>query len=284
MRPGERQMAQQSIELCPLREADLAQAHALSQAVGWPHRLEDWRLVCGLGEGLMAFAGARPVGTVMWWRYGSEQLRVGMVIVHPDLQGAGLGSRLMDACLSRASEPSILLNATHAGERLYRRLGFSPSATIDQHQGTALASKRGYERVRPLRPADLETAACLDAQAIGAARRPVLDALLATGEAAVLVDGNDVAGVGFCRPFGRGHVIGPLVARDLAGCEQLLAYWIARHTGSFVRVDTPLALGLGRALENCGLAKVDTVTSMVRGEPPERAAFATFALASQALG
>ena len=39
-----------------LTEGDLAAAHGLSQAVGWAHRLEDWRFVHRLGRG---FAGRR---------------------------------------------------------------------------------------------------------------------------------------------------------------------------------------------------------------------------------
>ena len=37
-----------------LGPADLEDAHALSKAVGWPHRLEDWTFIMQLGSGIGA--------------------------------------------------------------------------------------------------------------------------------------------------------------------------------------------------------------------------------------
>ena len=50
----------------PLEEKHLPQAHALSAALGWPHRVEDWRFVLGLGHGLAAIDGDRLQGTLIW--------------------------------------------------------------------------------------------------------------------------------------------------------------------------------------------------------------------------
>ena len=62
-----------------MNESDLPGAHALSQAVRWPHRLEDWEFVHRLGTGFVAEADGVAVGTALCWiqgaRHGSRDLR-----------------------------------------------------------------------------------------------------------------------------------------------------------------------------------------------------------------
>jgi hypothetical protein len=50
-----------------MTESDLAGAHVLSQAVRWPHRLEDWQFVLRLGIGFVAVEGDTVVGTALCW-------------------------------------------------------------------------------------------------------------------------------------------------------------------------------------------------------------------------
>jgi hypothetical protein len=275
-----------TLRLRDMRADDLPRLHALSRAVGWPHRTEDWRLSFELGEGLVALAGEEPVGTVMWWRYGGTQARIGFVIVSPAVQRSGLGRRLMQACLARVEAATIVLNSTAAGLALYQRLGFVPLATIEQHQGIVDATKNanGSLEVRPLTAAELDAAIALDAAAIGAPRPDVVRRLAEAGAVVAVGAPGTPAAVAFCRPFGRGHVVGPVVAPDRAHAETLVAYWLDRHAGDFVRIDTPPALGLAPCLARFGLARVDTVTTMARGPAPPASAMRTFALASHALG
>lgn len=274
------------IVLHPMRELDLPDAYVLSKAVGWPHRLDDWRMAFALGEGLVAKSGAVTVGTVMWWRYGEQQARVGMVIVHPELQRAGLGLKLMQASLARIGATSVILNATGPGEGLYRRMGFHSIAMIEQHQGTAVlhAARAEAPNILRLQPSDLDRITSLDCESIGAPRKHVIEALLAIGEAVGIDEDGALAGVAFCRRFGRGLLIGPLIARDADTAEDLLAYWVTRHQGGFLRIDTPAALGLANVLVKYGLQKVDSVCTMLKGVPPEDGPARNFALANQALG
>lgn len=266
--------------------ADLPAVHRLSLLVDWPHRLEDWALSLRLGAGLVALDGVDIAGTVMWWRYGAIQARVGMVIVHPKLQRAGLGRQLMSACLERLDAPSCMLNATAAGEGLYRRLGFVPVETIEQYQGIAIGQQAATANplVRPASVSDLGAIAAMDRHAIGAPRDHVLRELSRIGEVVVAEGEGGVQGAAFCRRFGRGHIIGPLIAANGTIAGELAAYWLARRTGEFVRIDTPPALGLPHLLGTFGLGKVDSVVRMVKGRCSEDGRMACYALASQALG
>ena len=270
----------------PMDEADLPVVHRLSRSVGWPHRIEDWALALRLGAGVIALEPAGIAGTVMWWRYGDTQARVGMVIVHPSLQRAGLGRQLMTACLNQLEVPTCILNATAAGESLYRTLGFVPIETIEQYQGIATQHEVAPAslRIRKATALDMHAIVAMDRQAIGAPRGHVLEALAAAGEVVVAEGAAGLQGVAVCRRFGRGHLIGPLTAANETIASELAAYWLARRTGEFVRIDTPPARGLPRRLAAFGLGKVDSVVSMVKGQCSDCGPMLCYALASQALG
>src|SRR5438034_537380 len=73
----------------------LAEALALSQALDWPYRAEDWAFAHGLGRGFAIQTGGRLVGTALWWPYGPNHASAGMIIVAADAQRQGIGARLM---------------------------------------------------------------------------------------------------------------------------------------------------------------------------------------------
>jgi GNAT superfamily N-acetyltransferase len=276
-------------EVLTMAARDLPAAQALSREVNWPHRLEDWQFVHSVGQGLVAYSGDQLVGTAMWWTYESRIVRLGMVIVDPTIQRSGIGRALMLGILDRITEPTVLLNATKQGETLYRQLGFQGIGSIVQHQGASFSAPlvplRAGERIRPLGRNDAARLVELDAVASGSRREGVIAALIENGEAVVLDDAGETVGFAFYRRFGRGHVIGPVVARDTASAKALIAHWIGSNAGMFMRIDVPGESGLSNWLEELGLARVDNVVTMVRGVPPKQAGgFHVFGAVNQALG
>jgi predicted N-acetyltransferase YhbS len=273
----------------PMTAVDIAAAHALSLAVGWPHRREDWQLLLSLGEGIVAAQGNRVVATAMWWLLDAHAARVGMVIVDPSRQRAGFGRMLMQRSLAAVGARTVSLTATREGAGLYERLGFVPAGGVCQHQGVASAVPppglgTAHRIVRPIVP-DLDTLIDLDRRATGVARAPVLAALAPVAGTAVLLDGHTPAGFAMCRSFGRGQVIGPVVARNRAEAEALTAHWIADKPGQFLRIDVPAGCGLSPFLTANGIAQVDEATAMRRGDPPVSGGpWRCFAIVSQALG
>jgi GNAT superfamily N-acetyltransferase len=276
-------------EVLKMAARDLPAAQVLSREVNWPHRLEDWQFVHSVGEGLVAYSGDQLVGTAMWWSYESRVVRLGMVIVDPTIQRSGIGRALMLGILDRITEPTVLLNATKQGETLYRQLGFQGIGSIIQHQGASfsvpLVPLRAGERIRPFGRNDAARLVELDAIASGGRRERVIAALIENGEAVVLDDAGETVGFAFYRRFGRGHTIGPVVARDTASARALIAHWIGSNAGMFVRIDVPGESGLSDWLEELGLARVDNAVTMVRGVPPKQAGgFHVFGAVNQALG
>ena len=101
----------------------------------------------------------------------------------------------------------------------------------------------------------------------------------------VLSRGGSVTGYAACRAFGKGHVIGPVIAPDVDAARVLIDSILSQLPTGFVRVDTRADSGLGPWLESRGLACVDTATQMVRGAtPPASERARVFALCSQSLG
>ena len=272
-----------------LARTDLAGAHRLSLDVGWPHRLEDWKLVQRLGAGHVALEGRAIVGTVLTWKHDRRNASLGMVIVDPKLQGRGIGKRLMRLALRDLTGRSVMLNATRAGQPLYEKLGFKAIDEVEQHQGIAarvpaLPFAPG-ERLRPVGASDVAALVELATRACGMSRARVIPRLLEAGTGIALARGDDVIGFALLRRFGLGLAVGPVVAPDLERARTLVSHWIAMHPGKFIRIDVPSSGGLGAWLDGIGLPNVGTVVTMVKGTPPAgEGGLRVYALVNQALG
>ncbi|HDR9258208.1 TPA: GNAT family N-acetyltransferase [Burkholderia vietnamiensis] len=273
----------------PFAETDLSAAHRLSEAVKWPHRVEDWRFAFQLGSGFVAEDESGVVGTALGWRFDDACASLGMVIVSPEQQGRGIGRELLAHVIDSLGARTIFLHATPSGEPLYVKFGFAAIGTIDQHQGAAfqppLISLPPGERLRPLGVNDGPRLAALASRAAGHARGTVIDALLDVANGIALDRDGELLGFALFRRFGRGHVIGPVIAPDALRAQALISHWLALHEGMFVRLDVPGDSGLSDWLQGLGLPRVDTVVAMARGAAPERdPALRAFAIVNQALG
>lgn len=277
------------VDLRRMTADDLAAAHGLSSEQKWPHRIEDWEMLFGLGFGYVVERDGDVIGTAMAWLYGTDAATLGMVIVSPQAQGMGLGRRLMDAVLGDLGTRTVLLNATDEGAPLYRKLGFEPVGPVFQHQGAAFAVPMAElipdERVRPLGLKDMPTLHALARRATGMDRDALIDALAPGAQGVALTRSNEPVGFALFRRFGRGYVVGPTIAPDTGGAKALISHWLGSNSGMFCRLDVPEESGLSGWLDELGLPCVGRVMRMVRGPAPASdPSITTFALTTQALG
>lgn len=278
-----------AVALRSMTADDVPAAQALTASFGWPHRREDWAFMQALGHGIVADRAGQPVGTALCWRYGADRGTLGLIAVSQALHGQGIGRRMMEALCLSAEGRSLSLHATRSGLKLYEGFGFKPAGTVVQHRGAAAQpgpqALPSAMRLRPVSRSDLQAIARLDAAATGADRTALLGALLDVSDGVVLENGDRLAGYALVRQFGRGRVIGPVIAGDEAGARAMIADLLGRHTGQFMRVDVPDHSGIGAWLGELGLADAGSVIRMDRGAgAPATGAFRTFGLASQAFG
>jgi GNAT superfamily N-acetyltransferase len=278
-------MTAEQISLEAMEIEHLDGAILLSREAGWPHRREDWELVLSVSEGIVALQDGRVVATTIMTPFGSDAAAINMVIVSSAMRGCGLGRRLMDAALEKTGTRSCRLVATKEGLPLYEKLGFVAVGEIIQHQGKALkvatpatvswARDNDYERICSLDRA----ACCLD-------RSKLMSILRQAARFAVIRERGEVKAFAGVRAFGRGLVIGPVVASSSQQAKDLIQFMLAHHEGDFVRLDTELSTGLGPWLVERGLAHVGGGIPMQRGPKVERAEapYRTYALVNQALG
>ncbi|MDR6857359.1 GNAT family N-acetyltransferase [Variovorax guangxiensis] len=273
------------VVLLPFATEHLEGALQLSQEMSWPYRLEDWAIALELGQGFVLCDHAGTViATAAWWAYGETQASCGMIIVAKAAQGRGYGARLMDALLAAAHPRTITLNSTAEGLALYERRGFVRIGVIHQHQGVPHECHQvpPASMVRAMVPSDVEAVARLDQQATGWARPQMLGRLIQAGDGHVLVRDGEPRGYAVSRPFGRGHVIGPVVAANAADARTLIEAALARLGQVFVRVDTAATTQLGDWLESIGLRQVSDAITMVKGpQIPPAGPARMFALANQ---
>jgi GNAT superfamily N-acetyltransferase len=281
--------------LTDIATVELEALHTLSITVRWPHRAEDWQMLREVGQGIaMRDSIGRLLGTAMWFPYGGAFMTIGMVLTSPRLQMLGGGRWLMKHVMAQAEHRAIGLNATRAAWRLYTSLSFTPDATVYQCNGPAVAPGivplPPGATLRPSAPEDMAAITALDAQAFGAGRAGLIANLTRSSHGTVLLRDGRLAAFALCRAFGRGHVVGPVVASADEDAIAVIGPHVAEHAGRYLRIDTRRAEGAFPAfLARCGLPVYDTVTTMSLGRrwvPRELRPGdpITYGLASQALG
>ena len=223
---------------------DIPAGLALCRAAGWNQRDADWRhfLARNPHGALVAVERGSVVGTVATLPYGAFTW-ISMVLVDPAARGRGIGTTLLHRGLALVPEGvTPRLDATPAGEPIYRALGFVGEYGIERwslaraHGGPA--KKTGARR---LEPSDWTAMCEMDLHAFGASRASLLQQLAedAPEYGWVLESERGIRGYLFGR---HGHVrehLGPLVASDQDAACTLLASGLAAVGDRGCFVDVP---------------------------------------------
>jgi GNAT superfamily N-acetyltransferase len=266
---------------------------ALTIDAGWPHRAADWSFLLAHGSGLAAVDDiGRTLGCIWWTLYDPGAARLGMMMTSPRLQAQGAGRWLAQAALARLDGRVVGITAPSATRRLFRALGFGAERRLEKWEGVAQAPADvapSEASIRPLRSDDLRPLLALDRAALGCGRGDVLTGLAAGSDGVVLERDGAVQGFALARAFGRGRVLGPVIAASDADAAALAAPLIRAADDQILRCDAPRAPGaFARLLAASGLGVIDVNAALVRGggafAPCDPEGPRCFALASQTLG
>ncbi|MFF3953937.1 GNAT family N-acetyltransferase [Streptomyces sp. NPDC001890] len=224
-----------------LTPGDLVACADLSEDRGWPRDEHRWGLLlaAGTGYGVDDPDGKGLMASCVVTSYGNGLAAIGMVLVAERYARQGIARQLMRHVIAEYGDIQLSLYATATGQPLYEQLGFSVVGHSQRVAGYFRPTDGGPPAVtvRPATAEDLRAMVLLDADVFGADRTHVLARLPAYADRIrVAEDGGRLIGYAAVWPSGRTHAIGPLVARDTATAEALVAS-LAETTDLPLRVD-----------------------------------------------
>ena len=279
----EKNIRMSPLQLTGISQEHLAQATALSQAESWPHRQEDWGMLLELSEGVVALRDAAVVGTTLRTNFGPDVTMMHMIIVGRSERGQGIGRKLMEAAMENSDGREMRLVATQEGLPLYEKMGFQRAGEITQCQGNVGTIEAPVTEVLQATAEELDDIIRFDREYFAADRKALLTWLAQNGRLAITrSEDGQITGYAALRRFGRGQVIGPIMASSLTQAQDLIRFFAAPLAGEFIRIDTDSTSGLVPWLDGIGLTRAGGGVRMRKNARTEPRS--AFGLCSQALG
>jgi len=230
--------------------ADIPAGLELCRAAHWNQTARDWEFLLSYGPeaALAAEEEGRVVGTVATVPYGPFTW-ISMVLVDPLSRGKGIGRLLLERGLALLA-PGVVarLDATAAGEPLYRSLGFEAEYGLTRWFVDAMPTperpadvSEAAPSARPLAPRDWPMILKMDRHVFGASRAALLERMAAEApEYAWVLEVNErLRGYMFGR---HGHVrehLGPLIADTLESAHVILEACLSSHASQSFFIDVP---------------------------------------------
>jgi GNAT superfamily N-acetyltransferase len=244
--PEVNKLAMNDVAFRRMTEADLPAADRLREIAGWNQTLDDWRRFVALEPDgcFLAVHGAEVIGTVTTTTYDRALAWIGMMLVHPDHRGRGIGSSLMRRALEYLGSrgiPCIRLDATPAGRPMYEKFGFVSEWSLTRHErpptSETLLNETSTKVVRDLIESDWGGAGEIDTRCFGVPRERLLRKLQESCRRALVCEREgQVIGWGLLRAgikadylgpleFANTDVLVPLAAALLRSAEKRSVFW-----------------------------------------------------------
>ncbi|MFB7237450.1 MULTISPECIES: GNAT family N-acetyltransferase [unclassified Streptomyces] len=263
-----------SLAQLPIRRLgvdDLLACADLSENRGWPREEHKWGLLlaAGTGYGIDDPSGDGLVTCSVVTSYGPGLAAIGMVLVAERYARQGVGRRLMEHVLAEAGNTPLTLHATPYGQPLYEQLGFTETGRAEMVRGRfTFAAPAPAVPVRPAAAEDLQAILRLDHEVFGLDRTHVITRLPAFADhLRVAEEDGEITGFAASWPNMDTHVVGPLIARDTATAQALIASLAAAGDRPLrTDIDVRHSALLGWVKEN-GLDPIASNAVMVRSLP-----------------
>ncbi|MFF9013198.1 GNAT family N-acetyltransferase [Streptomyces sp. NPDC014870] len=254
-----------------LTPEDVTLCADLSEDRGWPREEHKWSLLltAGTGYGIDDPDGKGLVAASVVTSYGPELAAIGMVLVAERYARQGVGRRMMHHVIASAGDTPLTLHATPSGQPLYEQLGFVQTGRAEMLHGRFTAAEPAPEvATRAATAEDLQTILRLDTEVFGLDRTHMLTRLPAfADQLRVAEEGGEITGFAAAWPNMDTHVIGPLIARDTATAQALVAS-LAAATDRPLRTDIDVRHeALVSWLKANGLGPIAFNAVMVRSLP-----------------
>jgi GNAT superfamily N-acetyltransferase len=236
------------MHLRTMTQADIPAGMRLKDISGWNQSAQDWQRFLNASPNgcFIAEVDSRVVGTAATIPYEDKFAWIGMVLVDPEYRGRGIGTTLLQKTIAYLDEitiPTMKLDATPLGKRLYEKLGFETEYEIER-----LILTREPEQLSrfPRTPtqsgisnANLEIVIARDHELFGADRGDLLKSLHreAPELTSAVVHNGELQGYVFGRKGSFADHVGPLMAANAETCRELISVFLQGSTRENLIVD-----------------------------------------------
>ncbi|MFP3377794.1 GNAT family N-acetyltransferase [Bacillus sp. SIMBA_069] len=255
-----------------LRKDNINDIVALSSYIGWDYNREEVETIFNSGIVYGVWNERKElIASAAIILYGEALASIGMVIVHPDYKGRGIGKAITSSCMNSVSaRTSIMLIATDEGKPLYEKLGFRAVSYISKYicnsYNTNYNCQGNEEYVMNYKEGDLEEIIKIDEGAFGTSRNEFLKQRIMQSDQCVVIKDTkeNVVGYGISVQTPENKIIGPIVAKNDAMAMRIVHALARGHDGR-LRMDVPKGKDdFLKELEIAGFQKVNTPPTMMR--------------------
>ena len=215
-----------------MRPGDITGAMKLSIAEGWNQTADDWRFLIKNPRNtcIVAEYSNTIIGTTTAMNHSGKVAWIGMVLVDKEFRGRGVSmSMLTDILKKLSSFKSVKLDATPAGQNVYKKFGFKDEFEIVRMTNLSIAniSVQNDEKVftECIEPKHLCEIIDFDENIFGVNRSSLIKYLLSEypQKASMIKRNNLIAGIALGRVGSKYHHIGPVFAQNINDVKRLIA-------------------------------------------------------------
>ncbi|HEF1902107.1 MULTISPECIES: GNAT family N-acetyltransferase [Bacillus] len=265
-------MSELEIRLECLREEQIGDIVSLSSYIGWDYNREEVETIFNSGIVYGVWNERKElIASAAIILYGEALASIGMVIVHPDYKGRGIGKMITDSCIkSVLAHTPIMLIATDEGKPLYEKLGFREVSYVSKYICNSYNANNycieNEDYMMNYEECDLEKIIKIDENAFGTNRKVFLKKRIMQSEQCNVVKDKEqnVLGYGLSIQTLENKIIGPVVAKNNAMAMRIVHDLARGHNGK-LRMDVPEGKNdFMKELEIAGFKKVNTPPIMMK--------------------
>ena len=215
-----------------MHPGDITGAMKLSTAEGWNQTENDWKFLIENPRNtcIVAEYSNTIIGTTTAMNYSNKIAWIGMVVVDKEFRGQGVSASLLTAVLKKLSSfKSVKLDATPAGQNVYKKFGFMDEFEILRMTNLAIADVT-VEMDKNILPEpvssnDVKNISDFDQHIFGVNRSSLIKYLLSEypQKAWMFKRNNLITGIALGRTGNKYHHIGPVFAANIDDAKKLIA-------------------------------------------------------------
>jgi GNAT superfamily N-acetyltransferase len=262
----------------PMQLSDIEMGMRLSRAEGWNQTEKDWKLLLENTENVCMAAewDNKVIGTTTAINYSNDVAWIGMVLVDKDYRGRGISKLLLTNVFEKLDScKSIKLDATPAGQQVYKKLDFADEYLVARMTNTSVKNLSSADDndiiIEQVQLKDIPEIIALDELVFGANRTRLIEYLVKEypNKAWMLKRNNSIAGFALGREGNKYHQIGPVMASNTSDAIMLITKSLEKLTNQSVVVDMLCDKeNLFNWLESIGFIKQRHFIRMYKKENP----------------